>query len=175
MTLPWADTTVIGQVVKTISAAGVAEIVVVTGGAHQAVEAALHGFPARLLYNPHYADDEMARSVQIGLGALNNDIEAALIALGDQPQLEIAVVKGVIAAYYEENTSVVVPSYQRRRGHPWLVARSLWPMLMDLKPPETLRDFLEVIREDTYFLEVDTDTILQDLDTPDDYKRYRAT
>jgi CTP:molybdopterin cytidylyltransferase MocA len=58
-----------------------------------------------------------------------------------------------------------------KRGHPWLVARALWPELSEIRAPETLRDFLGRHAEQILYLPVSSDTILRDLDTPDDYAR----
>ncbi len=171
LVLPWGETTVIGQVVTVLAAAEVAEILVVTGGASQEIELALRGTPARLAFNPRFEASEMVDSLQIGLKQLSGSVEAALIVLGDQPQIKPAVVEAVMQAYQEHQAQLVVPSYQMQRGHPWLVARSLWPELEKLQPPENLRIFLGRHRADILYLAVDSDTILRDLDTPADYER----
>jgi molybdenum cofactor cytidylyltransferase len=60
-----------------------------------------------------------------------------------------------------------------RRGHPWLVDRALWPELLALQSPYTLRDFLTAHAGEIRYLDVDTDSILQDLDTPEDYTQQK--
>jgi molybdenum cofactor cytidylyltransferase len=57
-----------------------------------------------------------------------------------------------------------------RRGHPWLVARSLWNELLELQPPQSPRDFLNRHAGEILYVEVDNPSILADLDTPDDYR-----
>jgi molybdenum cofactor cytidylyltransferase len=191
MVLPWGGTTVIGQVVSTLARAGVTEIVVVTGGAGQEVQAALQGQPVRLVANPAYAEGEMLSSVQAGLMALAPDCPAALIVLGDQPQIEADVVEAILAEYHASGSQLIVPSYQMRRGHPWLVGRAFWPDLLALQQPErlkpllpasdgaakgqvgTLRDFLNAHTEQIHYLPVQTASVLQDLDTPQDYAHFR--
>jgi molybdenum cofactor cytidylyltransferase len=78
-----------------------------------------------------------------------------------------------MAAWNESHFSLVIPSYQMRRGHPWLVSRSLWNELLELKPPETLRSFLNRHLEDIHYVEVDNAGILLDLDTPGDYEKHK--
>ena len=173
MVLPWGGTTVIGQVVDVLLTSGVGDVVVVTGGAREHVESVLGGLPVRIIYNPDYANGEMARTLQVGLSAMEEGIEAALVVLGDQPQIEQTVVETVIAAF-EQGSHLVVPSYQMRRGHPWLVARSLWDDLLGLRPPKTLRDFLNIHTSDIHYVNADTPSIIQDLDTPEDYHRFRT-
>jgi molybdenum cofactor cytidylyltransferase len=58
-----------------------------------------------------------------------------------------------------------------RRGHPWLIARSLWPEVQNLLSGNTLRDLLNAHTEQLHYLDVKTSSILQDLDTPQDYQR----
>jgi molybdenum cofactor cytidylyltransferase len=173
MALPWQNTTVIGKVVSTLASSGVEEIVVVTGGDRGAVEAALRDLPARPVLNPDYQEGEMLSTFKTGLAALPEEVEAALIALGDQPQIEGWVVKSVISAYRSSGAALVVPSYNRRRGHPWLLDRSLWQEAFALPPPATLRDFLILNAGKIHYLLVDTGSILLDLDTPEDYSSYQ--
>lgn len=171
MALPWGDSTVIGRVVQVLSQAGVNDIVVVTGGGSEAVHTALQSSSARLVHNPAYAEGEMLSSLQVGLAGLPDDWEAALVALGDQPQIQPQVVAGLLERYRLSHSVLVVPSYKMRRGHPWIVGRSLWPDIQALKPPQTLRDLLQAQAAQIDYLAVDTDSILADLDTPDDYQR----
>jgi molybdenum cofactor cytidylyltransferase len=173
MALPWDDTTVIGQVVRTLLSASIREILVVTGGAQDEVRDALQGLPVDEVYNPHYQKGEMLSSLQVGLSSLGNHLEATLVVLGDQPQIQLHVVKALVQVYASDHPSLVVPSYQMRRGHPWLVDRSLWPFVLALKYPDTLRDFLNEHQSSISYVSVDSPTILQDLDTPGDYQKYR--
>jgi molybdenum cofactor cytidylyltransferase len=173
--LPWGKGSVITQVTSVLLDEGLQPVVVVTGGANAQVEEALREQPVRLVFNPRYMEDQMALSLQTGLHEIEanwpDSIQAALIALGDQPQIETSVVRAVIAAYHASGAALVAPSYQMRRGHPWIVQRSLWPQILALSPPKTLRDFMAENADQTYYLVVDRASILQDLDTPEDYER----
>ena len=171
--LPWGETTVIGRVIEVLASAAIDEIVVVTGGARIEVEAVLQATSARLVFNPDFANGEMTSTLRVGLRALAKEAEAALIVLGDQPQIELRVVQTVLECYRQGDAPLVVPSYQMRRGHPWIVARSLWNELAQLAPPQTLRDFLNQHKANTQYVTVPNPSILQDLDTPQDYQHFR--
>jgi molybdenum cofactor cytidylyltransferase len=177
MVLPWGRSTVIGQVLMTLVQAGVHDILVVTGGAKCEVEItvqqiAIPGVTIRTVYNPGYAQGEMLSSLQVGLSHLGDKVEAALITLGDQPQIQARVIRSVIDIYQDTDFPLIVPSYKMRRGHPWLIDRSLWRIAMSLQPPFTLRDFLTSYASQIRYVNVDTESILQDLDTPADYDRF---
>jgi molybdenum cofactor cytidylyltransferase len=185
MLLPWGNTTVLGQVIATMQAAGVERIVVITGSAREEVETLVEqmvrqtaGSSADLctVYNEHFAEGEMLSSVQAGLRHLAERevaAQAALIAPGDQPQVQERSVRSVMQAYREQGATLVVPSFHRRRGHPWLAARSYWEEILCLQPPASLRDFLRRHAEAIRYVEVEDAGVLQDLDTPEDYLKLR--
>lgn len=205
MLLPWHGTTVLGQVVRTLTGAitdsgadwdtekrmdstdsakgwtkihnadtriGGLEILVITGGARELVEAevarlAAEGLPARAVFNPAHEAGEMMSSIRVGLAASSPDAEFALIALGDQPQLSLQSARGVVSAANQAGARLVLPSFQMRRGHPWLARRDLWPVLTAAK---TGRDFLQAHESEIVYIEAD-ETILKDLDTSEDYQQ----
>jgi molybdenum cofactor cytidylyltransferase len=169
MTLPWNGSTVIEKVVSTLLKANIDPIVVVTGGAHTLVVEALKQFSVENIFNPTFANGEMLDSLQVGLSNMPVQVNAALIVLGDQPLIEEPVVRSVVEKYIVEGVKLVVPSYHMRRGHPWLVDRQLWPQILALKQPATLRDFMQANDQDIRYVIVDTASILHDIDTPEDY------
>ncbi len=111
----------------------------------------------------------MLSSLQAGLAAKKDETRAALICLGDQPQVQVRSVQRILQTYKESQAPIIVPSYQLHRGHPWMVARELWDEILKMRAPKTLRDFLNRHQRNILYLEFDTPTILQDLDTKEDY------
>jgi molybdenum cofactor cytidylyltransferase len=173
MTLPWRDTTVIGRVVSVLLDANLDEVLVVTGGARNDVENALVGVPVNIIFNPDFGNGEMMQSLRVGLSALHKEINAVLVVLGDQPQIELDVVKSILSAYKKGHHAIIVPSYQLRRGHPWLINRAMWNVLFDENEISTMRQFLNQSSKQIHYLDVSTASILQDLDTPEDYLKFQ--
>jgi molybdenum cofactor cytidylyltransferase len=169
--MPWGERTVIEQVVKVLLDGAATPVVVVSGGTHEQIAEALRAWPVQIVHNPRYQENQMALSLRAGLAAMPAEVQAVLVALGDQPQIESSVVQAVIEAYRLSQARLVVPSYQMRRGHPWLAARPLWSELLGQQPVATLRDFLSTHASEIHYLPLDKPSILQDLDTPDDYAR----
>ena len=99
------------------------------------------------------------------------EVEATLIGLGDQPQIQESSVRLICETYREYRSGLIVPSFQMRRGHPWLVTRRLWNEILELQPPESPRDFLNKHAGEIRYVNVDTRSILADLDTPEDYRK----
>jgi molybdenum cofactor cytidylyltransferase len=187
--LPWGETTVLGKVVATFASGfasaqvmssgeniGEWEIVVVTGGARRLIEALVSKlvdeFPVRAVFNPDYAKGGMLTSIQVGLRSLRSNSVAALIGLGDQPQMQVETLYHIYSAYSTSKLPLIIPSYRNRRGHPWLVKSTLWPELLDLPDSITPREFLGVHKDDVEYV-LANESILQDLDTPEEYDQAR--
>jgi molybdenum cofactor cytidylyltransferase len=115
----------------------------------------------------------MLSSIQCGLRAIKPEALAALICLGDQPQIQVGSVQIILQEYESTGASLIVPSYQMKRGHPWLVARELWHEILEMKPPESPREFLNCHTKEIKYINVNTPSILADLDTPEDYLKSR--
>lgn len=173
MALPWGKTTVIGRVVSVLQESGIQEIVVVTGGDEDEVKRALSGASARIAPNPQFKNTEMLRSFQIGITSLPEKVSATLVVLGDQPQIEMEVVRKVCERFLNRASKIVVPSFQMRRGHPWLVERALWSEILGLDSSMNLRSFLNTHADEIDYILTDRASILADLDTPEDYRDQR--
>jgi molybdenum cofactor cytidylyltransferase len=171
MTLPWGGTSVLGHVLGMLQSAGIEDTMVVTGAARAEIEAIARNAGARSVHNDDYAAGEMLSSLQVGLLAARRAAEAALVVLGDQPSIQESVVRGIVEVHQASGASLVVPSFQRRRGHPWLMARAWWEEVLAMRPPQSLRDFLNIHAEEIRYLETDSPSVLQDLDTPEDYRK----
>ncbi len=170
MLLPWGTATVLGQVIATFQEAGIEDILVVTGGAHEQVEKVVKQHQVLSIFNDQYANGEMLSSLQLGLRMQSSQTEAALIGLGDQPQVQARTVRLICKRFQQGKARLIVPSFQRRRGHPWLVEQSLWQELLEMKSPQSPRDFLHEHANEIDYVEVDTSTIFADIDTPEDYQ-----
>lgn len=173
MTLAWGKTTILGQVLEVLAKSGIDEILVVTGADQEAVQAICDAAGVRTVHNSDFASGEMLSSLQRGLLEVPRPTDAAMIVLGDQPGIRRAVVEALIRSYRETGVSLIMPSYQRRRGHPWLVARELWPRLLEMQPPSTPRDFLNSRSGIIHYVEVNTASIVEDIDDPDEYSKLK--
>lgn len=171
MLLPWGKTSVIRHVVDILEEAGLHNIFVVTGSGKESIENELNNTQSHLVFNPKFADEEMIVSLQTGLTRLPEYIDIALIVLGDQPQIEAPIVRQLILEYHKTHHRLIIPSYQMRRGHPWLVHRSLWNEILSLQPHQTMRDFLALESNLIHYLVVDHPSILRDLDTMEDWEQ----
>jgi CTP:molybdopterin cytidylyltransferase MocA len=70
-------------------------------------------------------------SLRCGLQALPQDAEAAVVVLGDGPNLNPEAIDRVIATWRATGTDIVAATYGGVRLHPVLLARSAWLEIPD--------------------------------------------
>jgi len=170
MLLPWGDTTVLEHVIHTLVSAGLEEILVITGGDRDRVEDLVQG-SARAIFNPGYKRGEMLSSLQVGLREASG--VATLVVLGDQPQVQKSSLELVLEVFINSGSSIIVPSYNMRRGHPWLISKKHWAEIIKMGSGDSLRNFLNHHTDEIHYVNVDDPGVLQDLDTPADYLKSR--
>ncbi len=112
------------RVLAAVRAVGPAETVVVLGHDAAAIEAAVGWADERRVRNPH-PEDGLASSLRIGFGALGPGVDAAFAILGDQPLVDPAVLRALLAEETRAGIDFVVPRYVGGGGgNPVLVLRS---------------------------------------------------
>jgi len=172
LALPWrGERSLIAALANTFLEAGAAPVIVVTGGDREAVERTLDRNLVRLVYNADYARDEMLGSIQIGLRALeDNAIEAAFVCPGDLPLLQVGTVRDLRQGWERSRSRIMTPSFERRRGHPILLAREVWPEVLALDEGQTMRAYLGRRTDWIEYVESTDPGVLKDIDSPADYK-----
>lgn len=172
--LPWGDGVVIEKVVSNLTAAGASPVICVTGFRSDEVSAALTDFNVCVVHNPNYASGEMLESFQIGINALQKTaVGGALLALGDQPHIPVGIISSIVKAAMESPNSILIPSVERRRGHPIFLPRSLWPALLELGQKESLRTLFDRFEHRIDYVSVESKGVRRDMDYPDEYRTLR--
>jgi CTP:molybdopterin cytidylyltransferase MocA len=70
-------------------------------------------------------------SLRCGLAALGGEVEAAVVVLGDGPDLDPRAIDRVVAAWRESGGERVAATYGGVRLHPILLARGAWDEVPD--------------------------------------------
>jgi len=175
MLLPWNEKTVLETVIGLATDAKLAPIVVVTGAYHGETLKLITKFTQGVeeIHNPDFAQLEMFHSLKMGVKSLIHRCSAAVIFLGDQPQIEPDVILQIITRFNEKKSQIIIPSFQMRRGHPILIQQDLFPEIMATSDDSNLKEFLARYKNDIDFVVVNTPSVLQDMDSPEDYHRIK--
>ncbi len=168
MLLPYGKSTIIETVVETALLSKADHVVVVTGGHGSEIRNKLNRFAVDVIVNSDYLSG-MLSSVQAGIRSLPSDTKAAMIMLGDQPMVKTEVIDQLIEAYNNHAERIVIPVYKGKRGHPLLVDMSFRQDIEKLDPEKGLRQLIMENPDEVLEMDVDTPSILKDIDTKTDY------
>ncbi|MFN3658601.1 MAG: NTP transferase domain-containing protein [Pseudolabrys sp.] len=149
-------------------------VIVVTGHQREKVEAALAGLPVTLVHNPDYAEG-LGTSLKAGIAAVPKEADAAIVCLGDMPQVDASLIDKLIAAFDPERGAlVVVPSIGGLRGNPVLWSRRFFPALMAISGDIGARNLIASYAEAVVEVPVSGAAALTDVDTPESLSAVKA-
>jgi molybdenum cofactor cytidylyltransferase len=142
-------------------------IVAVLGNQADAVDAALGKLPVERVRNPAFAEG-LSTSLKRGLAALPADIDGVVVCLGDMPLVTGRDLDRLIAAFNPlEGRAIIVPARRGKRGNPVLWARRFFPEMAGLAGDVGAKHLIGEHAELVYEVEMDSDGVLVDVDTPD--------
>lgn len=122
---------VLQHVLDRLADAGIAEVLVVLGDDAQVVEDAVDWRRERRIRNPDPARG-LASSLRVGIDALDDTAEGALIVLGDQPLLSVETIRTLLDASAEGAGPIVVPVYGGDGGrNPVFLAREAFRLVAE--------------------------------------------
>ena len=130
--LPFADTTLLGWVVRQAQQAmGLDETIVVLGRSADEIRERVDFGDAKVVENLVY-NEGCASSYRAGIAALDSHSDAIMIILGDQPGITPEIINQLANAWRKSDSAIALCSYEDRKGHPMIFARSLFDQLETL-------------------------------------------
>ena len=167
LTLEVEGAPMVARVVDALRNSGVDDIVVVTGYEREAIEQALGDRSVRYVHNPDFAQG-MGTSVRAGIEALNEDVDGALIALGDMPWVGKDVIGRLVEAFSPGGElSIYIPMFGRKRGNPVLWAARHFAELRQLSGDVGGKALFHQHDDAICYVDVKTAAINIDVDTPE--------
>jgi molybdenum cofactor cytidylyltransferase len=142
-------------------------VIVVTGHQRDKVDSALAGLDVQRVHNADFADG-LSTSLKTGLAAVPDDIDGAIVCLGDMPQVRAALIDRLISAFDPERGAlVVVPTIDGKRGNPVVWSRRFFPELMALEGDVGARNLIGRYAEAVTEVPLTDTAALVDVDTPE--------
>ncbi len=171
--LPIGGKPVVRHAAERLLDAGIGPLVVVLGHEEGQVRTALASLPVDFVVNPDPAAGQ-ASSLVAGIRALPPATAAVLVALGDQPFVPAHVIQGLIYAFRSAGTPIAAPRYRDGLGNPVVFGAEVFAELEALAGDRGARAVIE--RDPSRVTLVDFEQSMpQDVDTPADYDRLRAS
>lgn len=160
------------HVVENLRKSQVDEIIVVLGHQGAEVADALKGLPVRIIINEDYGAGQ-STSVKAGLQALpasDGDRRGVLFFLGDQPFVKPETIN-LLIEHYRQQGGIIAPYYQGTRGNPILFDQKFFSEFQALTGDVGAREIISRHPEDLQKVDVPDRGVLQDIDTPEDYRK----
>jgi molybdenum cofactor cytidylyltransferase len=168
--LPFRGTTMLGWVVdQAQQAASLDEVVVVLGRAAEEIRERVDFGAVRVVENPVFGEG-CSSSYRAGISALSSESAALMIVLGDLPGVTPEIINGLADEWREHDAPIALCSYQGRKGHPMIFARSMFDQLVELhgdKAAWKLVDANAALVQEVHFDFPYPD----DINTPADFER----
>jgi molybdenum cofactor cytidylyltransferase len=177
--LPVGGKTMLQHVVDVVLASPVDQTIVVLGHRADEIGASVRqGLPTAADKSADIVTNEewqagLSTSVQAGLRAIRPDVQAALFVLADQPAITPGIIAALLGRYRETEASIVVPTYEGKRGNPALFDRSLFAELMEVRNDQGGRQLIDRYANRTEKVEVGSEAVLVDVDTEEDYQHFK--
>jgi molybdenum cofactor cytidylyltransferase len=149
-------------------------VIVVTGHQREQVAAALDGLDVKLVHNPDFAGG-LSTSVKAGIAAVPDDVDGAIVCLGDMPQVSASLIDKLLAAFDpEKGALVVVPVIDGKRGNPVVWSRRFFPELATLEGDAGARNLIKGFAEAVTEVPLSGTAALVDVDTPEALEAVKA-
>ncbi len=110
-------------------------------------------------------------SVQLGVASLDPNCDGCLIWPVDLPAVAEGILSGLVDLFLSSHALIVLPRCGDRRGHPVIFRRNLFKELLDIPAGERAKKLLQVYRDQIVELPTSERATIEDIDTPEDYRR----
>lgn len=174
--LAWNGSTVIEQLLSALRRPEIVAVYVVVRPDDIELQSVLSSTTATVIVPDHDPPD-MRDSVEIGLNAIRNEFRPTaddgwMLIPADHPLIEREVLDGMLQHWFRNDCQALVPKFGDRRGHPTLMRWSLAEQVQQLPHEVGINTLLR--SSATLVTEWPTphESVLADLDTPEDYAHW---
>jgi molybdenum cofactor cytidylyltransferase len=169
--LPYRGNSFLSGILDATFAAGVETRVVVLGYYADKIQVALD-LSGVIVVRSENLDAGPIGSIRAGIRALDpHPVDGALIWPVDRPHVPVAVITDLLDAFRKTHQAIIVPTFRGRRGHPVIFARSVFDELLAAPDQRGARAVVRQSRTRVAEVPVTDSAVLEDLNTPDDYRR----
>ncbi|HMV25896.1 MAG TPA: nucleotidyltransferase family protein [bacterium] len=164
--LPIGDVPAMIYAIRTLCAAGVDRIAVITGAYHDTIKQALIREPVRIFLNPRHSEG-MSATICFSVQQIDQSSESILLLPGDVPLFSRQTIKTMMQ--YGLTHRIVIPRYQGKKGHPVLVDRKIVEECLETGLEMPLYEVIQNHQNEVFYLDSDDQGVVLDIDTREDY------
>jgi molybdenum cofactor cytidylyltransferase len=171
--LDWQGKTILQHVLDALRGSPVGEVVLVLGHEAERIRGRIQAPGVKIVINPDYREG-MSTSLRRGILAADPDTQAFLVVLADQPGINPKIIDELILNFRQAfpGKNIVVPVVKGRHGHPVLFGSKYRGEILAIEGDVGGREILAKHPEEILHVQMDTDAMLVDIDTPEDYQTH---
>ena len=167
--LTFGDHTFLEQIISVLKLSNVDRITVVLGAQAETVKKSIELSETNIVINKDYSKGQLS-SLIMAIEHTPKETEAILVCLVDMPFITKEVVDEIISKFKQTNSPIIVPVYNKKRGHPVLFSKSLFNELTNAPQEQGARYVLYSNEEKILELDTPESGILVGINIPYDYK-----
>lgn len=170
--LMYKNKTVTETVVENILAAGIEEVIVVTGYQSGMVEDVLKKIPVTIVHNHDY-EKGMTTSIQAGLQYATGS--GYMICLSDMVLLKPEDYSTLKTAFEQQvlvdDKCICIPLFNNQKGNPVIFSSFYQQLILENQYMDGCKNIITAYKENVHLVQMNTSNILTDMDYPEDYKK----
>lgn len=171
--LKFNDKTFLGQIISVLKSSDIDTVTVVLGAHAETIRQSIDLSGTNIVINKNYKKGQLS-SLIAALQNIPDDTEAILLCLVDHPFITKDLVNSIIAKFKQTASPIIVPVFNKQRGHPTLFASSLFNELLNAPEDQGARYVLYSNEDKVTELETSEPAARISIDTPADYKSHFA-
>ncbi|MHC4112372.1 MAG: nucleotidyltransferase family protein [Planctomycetota bacterium] len=167
--LRFNDTTFLEHIISVLKSCDVDKITVVLGTEADTIQQSADLSGTNIVINKDYRKGQLS-SLIAAIKESPQDTEALLLCLVDNPFITEEVINKIVRKFKETKSPIIVPVFNKERGHPTLFSKSLFNELLNAPEEKGARHVLYSNEDKVLELDVSERGILIGINTEDDYK-----
>jgi molybdenum cofactor cytidylyltransferase len=167
--LRFNDKTFLEHIISVLKNCDVDKITVVLGAEADKIQQSTDLSGTNIVINKDYQEGQLS-SLIAAIKQTPQDTQAILLCLVDNPFITEEVIDKIVHKFKETNSPIIVPVFDKKRGHPTLFSKSLFNELLNAPQDKGARHVLYSNEDKVLELDVSERGILIGINTKDDYK-----
>ena len=167
--LKFDDKTFLEHIISVLKNSEVDKITVVLGAGADKIQQSNDLSGTNVVINKDYQKGQLS-SLIAGIKENPENTDAILLCLVDNPFITEEVINKIVRTFKERNSPIIVPVFNKERGHPTLFSKSLFNELLNAPQDKGARHVLYSNEDKVLELDVPDRGILIGINTEDDYR-----
>lgn len=163
--------TFLQRITNEIRSSGITTISIVVGFQAEKIKNE-SGAIGQFVINENYPNGQFS-SLQCGIKSLSENCSGVVVCLGDQPQVKSDWIKSLVHSFNASPAAIIRPSFHGKSGHPLLYSAQVFDDILAMPPTATAKELMSKYKDESHFVEINSDGILYDADWPEDVERIK--